>query len=81
MSSEAFDVYLCLSLVVKCEDVIPPASLTLSDQKHPVTLQARALNQVGCLHAGDWPVEPWVGKQEVVSLLVDLLWQGKGHWA
>lgn len=69
---------LCFSLVVKCEDVVSSACLALSDQKHSMSLGSRALNQVGCFDAGDGPVEPGVGEQEVISLLDNLLWQGKG---
>ena len=68
------ETYLCFSLVVKREDVVSSACLTLSDQKHSVTLRSRALNQVGCLDAGYGPVEPGVGEQEVISLLANLLW-------
>lgn len=74
-------LYLCFSLVVKREDVVSPACLTLSDQKHPVSHWARALNQVGCLDAGDGPVEPGVGEQEVIGLLDNLLWQSNGDGA
>lgn len=70
--------YLRLALVVKCEHVIPPSRLALSDQKHAVTFGSGALNQVGRLDAGDGPVEPGVWKQEVVGLLGDLLGEGEG---
>lgn len=43
-----------------------------------MSLRSRALNQVGCFDAGDGPMEPGVGEQEVISLLDNLLWQGKG---
>lgn len=76
------DAYLCFSLVVKREDVVSSACLTLSDQKHAVSLRSRALNQVRCLDAGDGPVEPGVGEQEVIGLLDNLLrWgEGDGGW-
>lgn len=73
--------YLCFSLVVEREDIVSPACLALSDQKHSVPLRSGALNQVRCLDPGDGPVEPGVGEQEVVSLLDNLLWQGKRDWA
>lgn len=75
-------LYLCFSLVVKSEDIVSPASLTLSDQEHAMSLWSRALNQVGCLDTGDGPVEPGVVEQEVISLLDDLLWwgEGEGNW-
>lgn len=72
------DPYLCFSLVVEGEDVVSPACLTLSDQKHPVSLWPGALNQVGRLDARDGSVEPGVGEQEVICLLDYLLWQGEG---
>lgn len=71
------ETYLCFTLVVKREDVVSSACLALSDQEHSVTLRSRALNQIGCLDAGYGPVEPGVGKQEVICLLAYLLWQGK----
>lgn len=75
------EMYLCFSLVVKCEDVVSSACLTLSDQKHSMPPWSRALNQVCCLNSGDGPMEPWVGKQEVICLLDSLLWQGEGDRA
>lgn len=69
---------LCFSLVVKCEDVVSPARLTLSNQKHSMSFWSRALNQVGRLDPGDGPVEPGVGEQEVICLLDDLLRHGEG---
>lgn len=85
MQTKTVDVanpYLCFSLVVKCEDVVSPASLALSDQKHSMSLWSRALNQIGCLDSGDGPVEPGVGEQEVIGLLDNLLWwgEGEGNW-
>lgn len=76
------ETYLCFSLVVKREDVVSPPRLTLSDQKHAVSLRAGALNQVGGLDAGDGPVEPRVGEQEVIGFLGNLLGQGErgGAW-
>lgn len=72
------DPYLCFSLVVEGEDVVAPACLTLPDQKHPMSLWPRALNQVGRLDARDGSMEPGVGEQEVICLLDCLLWQGEG---
>lgn len=72
------DTNLGSSLVVEREDVVSPACLTLPDEKHSVSLGPGALDQVGCLHPGDGPVEPGVGEQEVITLLEDLLRQGKG---
>ena len=75
------ETYLGLPLVVEGEDVVSSPCLALTDQKHPVTLWAGALHQVGRLDPGDGPVEPWVGEQEVVGLLHDLLRQGEGDGA
>lgn len=75
------ETYLCFSLVVKCEDVVSSACLTLSDQEHSMSLRSRALNQVGCLDTGDGPMEPGVGEQEVISLLDNLLRRCKGDGA
>lgn len=66
------------SLVVEREDVVSSACLTLPNEKHSVSLGPGALDQVGCLHPGDGPVEPGVGEQEVIALLDDLLRHGKG---
>lgn len=71
-------MYLCFPLVVKCEDVVSSSCLTLSDQKHSVSLRSRALDQVGSLDAGNGPVEPRVGEQEVIGLLDRKLGQGEG---
>ena len=75
------ETYLCFSLIVKREDVVSPAGLTLPDQEHSVSLRPRALNQVGCLDTGDGPVEPGVREEEVICLLDNLLWQGEGDGA
>lgn len=72
------DTNLGSSLVVEREDVVSPACLTLPDEKHSVSLGPRALDQVGCLHPGDGPMEPGVGEQEVIALVDDLLRLGKG---
>lgn len=78
MTAADVRAYLRLALVVKREHVIPPPCLALSDQKHAMTFGSGALNQVGCLDAGDGPVKPGVRKQEVVGLLGDLFGEGEG---
>ena len=70
--------HLGFALVVEREDVVSPARLALSYQKDAVSLRSRALDQVGGLEARDGPVEPWVGEEEVIRLLGDLLRQGEG---
>lgn len=77
-----FGAYLCFSLIVKCENVVSPSCLALSDQKHSMTIRSRALDQVGGLDARDGPVEPGVREQEVICFLDDLLrWaEGDGIW-
>lgn len=77
VTADIISPYLCFSLVVEREDVVSPARLALSDQKHPVSLLSRALNQVGRFDTRDGPMEPGVGQQEVIRLLGDLLGRGE----
>lgn len=69
--------YLGSSLVVEGEDVVSPPSLALSHQEVAVTSDPRVLHQVRGTHAGDGPMEPWVGGQEVIRLVVRLLRQSE----
>lgn len=78
MRPERSGQYLRFSLVVERQDVISSARLALADQKHPVSLRSRALDQICCLDPGDGSVEPGVREQEVIGLVDHLLWRGEG---
>lgn len=73
--------HLGLALVVEGEDIVSAAGLTLPHQEDSVALQARVLDQVGRLDPRYGAMEPGVQTQEVVSLMVHLLREGKGRRA
>lgn len=67
--------YLGSSLEVEGEYVVSPPRLALSHQEVAVTSDACVLHQVRSTYTGDRPMEPWVGGQEVIRLVVRLLRQ------
>lgn len=61
-------LYLCSALEVEGEHVLAAPRLALPHQEDAVALQPPQLHQLSRFHAGDGPVEPGAGGQELLHL-------------
>lgn len=60
--------YLRSALEVEGEHILAAARLALPHQEDAMALQPSQLHQLRCLHAGDGPMEPGAGRQELLHL-------------